>query len=553
MKREQTDILITIFLLLCFRYGGAQEQEVRLYELEDWISFKNANYPTSLSVGYQYVYFGTNGGVLRFHKYGKYWEEPFTTSNGMATDRITAIVFDPTTNYIWVAHEHGVSYLSPSAENWENVANNEFAPGIKRLGYGSGSIWVQLQDGAYLTLNKQLGDFQEYREEVSEFVRWGQSQHDQLPDFSDYFLNADFRFEPPGNIIDTDFREYPINLFFTDVNQDIYGSARGLGIIEGDQNSKRLTVRPFGPLNNRINALAQYDDQIWVGGIDSGMNPVQRRTGISIFNKNDLTWRYAESYLTPEIRTTNILEIIYGKSRFWIGTDQGLTIYNPHKRRWRRYHIAKGLFDEIITTIGVSDTVAWIGTPLGLSKISLPKFKISRVYLEPSKMHMRIFKIAVGPARIWVGTDNGLYSIEKGTHLVKHYGIHGDEIALDAAVAADFTAIGQSDSLLLFYRLDGMIKYDLSTETFEALPQFSFLSEALVYDIVVDRGFAWIGTSKGAVLIRLRDNYLEHYHKIDGLADYQVYRILPDKEVVWFGTDRGLTKYYWRKYAFMQK
>ena len=52
--------LIILFLLAYQIFGEVNRQPVRIYELGDWITYKNCNYPTSLSLGHEYVYFGTS-------------------------------------------------------------------------------------------------------------------------------------------------------------------------------------------------------------------------------------------------------------------------------------------------------------------------------------------------------------------------------------------------------------------------------------------------------------------------------------------------------------
>jgi len=112
-----------------------------------------------------------------------------------------------------------------------------------------------------------------------------------------------------------------------------------------------------------------------------------------------------------------------------------------------------------------------------------------------------------------------------------------------------YNAIAVSDSILIFERYRGLIKYLVLNREWELLPEFGLSNEVYIYDMAIDGGYLWIGTSGGAVLVRLADFYTEHYTKADGLAGNQVYKVIVDGDWVWFATDYGLTKYQWRQYA----
>ncbi|MCD6441196.1 MAG: hypothetical protein J7L86_05355 [Candidatus Marinimicrobia bacterium] len=539
--------------LAVFAENENQQSPVRIYNLEDWVSFKNCNYPTSLSVGNEYVYYGTNGGVIPFHRYGRYWQDPYTVSDYMADDYISAVLFDPTTSYIWVANEQGISYLTPSAENWENVSKRRLgipdSESIIRLGYDMSSVWLQTSDGALKTLNKYLGFYRGSADNQSDLIKWAPSRLDPLPSLQKYFINQPYRFEHDGLIYDDNFRSFPISIIFTDTNLDLYGGVWGLGPVTGDVNVKTMTVHPMGPLQNSISALTLANNKIWMGSYSDQITSDFDRSGVSVMDLKTGIWEYYETGIIPEIATQNINDIAFGQNTLWIGTDQGLTIFNTQKNRWKRYSMTKGLQDEIIWTIALEDSVAWIGTPLGLNKISLPTFKIKRIYLNRDKMKLKIFKIVATQKNIWIGTDNGLYSIDKFHHNVEHYDMFGEKTDIDDPVAADFIAIASNDSISVFSRFEGLLLYEHDTEQFKVVPQVFNMANLYIYDMALDDDYLWVATNDGAYLIRLADYYTEHYTESDGLAGNLVYKVQIAGEDVWFGTNCGLTRYKWRRYA----
>jgi len=204
--------------------GGLTTRPVREYELGDWLSYKNCNYPTSIADGDEFVFFGTSGGILPYHKYGRYWDAPYTTSDGLADDSITAVVFDPVTRYLWAAHRKGISYLTPAALKWINRDYNIHLPAsnpVNRIGVNSMAVWSMAPGGFIITNNKILGYDQGLVKHAPEDIRWGLNQDDPLPAFGIYFLDDGYQFTHDGVIIDQEFRRFPVTLFSQDINRDI--------------------------------------------------------------------------------------------------------------------------------------------------------------------------------------------------------------------------------------------------------------------------------------------------------------------------------------------
>ncbi len=526
--------------------------QVRIYDLKDWISYKNCNYPTSLSVGNEYIYFGTSGGVVPYHKFGRYFEAPYTVSDGLPADFINAVLFDTQTNYIWAAHDDGISYLSPTAERWQTTSTKSILPEnnpVNRLGRDNHYIWAVAPGDYAFKIDKTIGTILEQlgTGELSSHIHWAQTMQDPVPALGDFFANSPYRYENSGVIIDEELREYNINLFHMDKNRNFYGGIWGLGLIEGDAHVNQLNIHSYGPLRNYINALTMVDNTLWMGGMQKSVQSSFTRQGISIFNLKHQEWQYKENHFIHELATYQVTELVSAHNRIWVGTTQGLSIYDRNKETWKRLAVGHGLSDEIVLTIALEDTVAWIGTRLGLSKIFIPPYKAKRVYLTTDQVHHRINKAKTGLKYIWLATENGLYAINRTTQTVSHFDLNGKKIDPSEPVAAEYYMIGGSDSLIVFHAYNSFLKYHVKTQRFESLPNLPVMTN--IFDITVVDDYLWIGTAQGAFLVRLKDFYQEHYTTEDGLAGNAVFKIIPDGDIIWFATDQGLTQYHWRKYV----
>ena len=550
MKPVPIFILLNVFLHIFAYPRDNAEKPVRIFQIDDWVSYKNCNYVTSFTESDEYVYFGTSGGIVPYHKYQHFWAEPYTVSDGLADDYITAVLYDHSTGYLWASHRAGISYLDPTADRWENFSNNSLEifqeNTIVRLGTVSAAVCAQSSSGPVKRLDKRFAYLQGIIEDNDlQEVNWQPSRLDPVPHLTNYSINLPYQIDGNGTIFDPNFREYTVNLFYTDKRLDIYGGIWGLGILTGDYNLKILNVHSIGPLQNSVDALWLSDKELITGSLG---NNRQSRKGLSVLEFENGRWTYFENLFIPELASSNIFDIFQDNDdRIWIGTDLGLSIYNRKKEEWRRLGVNQGLRDEIIMTIAVDDTLAWIGTPLGLNKICIPTMTVRRVYLTNDRRHMQIFKIKCDDTFVWIGTDNGLYSIDKLTHNVDHYNMNGKKIDIDATTINDVHAIAVSDSITIFSQYNGLLSYEHLNNNFYHNPQFI---DSQVLDMDLTSKYLWLGTDNGAYLIRLNDFYLEHYLPIDGLAGYRVNRVRIDGNYVWFGTDRGLSKYNWRKYAF---
>ena len=49
----------------------------------DWITFSQPEIINSISEGNEYIYFATNGGILRYNFFGNYWDYPISISQGL--------------------------------------------------------------------------------------------------------------------------------------------------------------------------------------------------------------------------------------------------------------------------------------------------------------------------------------------------------------------------------------------------------------------------------------------------------------------------------------
>lgn len=541
--------LILIILSSVVLALGAQP--VREYDLGDWITIKNFNQITSLAESNTFIYFGTTGGIIPYHKHQHYEEAAYTTSDGLIDDKISAVYYDMSTQYIWAAHRGGVSYLTATGDWWENPYKQSAGqPPIVRIGALDNSIILKFADGRLLELNSQSGYEMGKFDRPADFHRidWNvTASSEPVSSVSLYNVEGGYWLKEDGYIQDHELREFPWNLKYVTDMQQLFGGVYGLGYIVGDDHLKSFQIHPSGLLKNYVNAFDFDGNYLWAGSLDDRQNDRFTRTGISRYNYKTDEWQYFEDELIHELATASVTRIDAKNDIMVAGTRLGVSVYRGDKKQWRRFSTHDGLWSDVVTAVEVGDNKALVGTDFGLNLIDLSRWQMSKVSLTDGKGVVKVHQIKQSPNYFWIGTNNGIYSLKKSSQKLRHFDFNGKQLALDKAVAANCHAIAANDSDVVFYGDNFFLKYDLKRKNWKDLPGYQW--DGLVNDLAISGEYLWIGTTKGAILLNMRTGGQEEYSAADGLAGNQVMKVIIDNDWVWFGTEKGLTKYNWRKYV----
>ncbi|MCX6831054.1 MAG: hypothetical protein NT028_02845, partial [candidate division Zixibacteria bacterium] len=106
--------LLAIPLILMLTAASLFGQRLyRFYDPGDWVTYTNTRYVTSIAKGFFTVYFGTNGGILRYDINAEKWLAPLTVSDGLPDNRIRRLAVDRMTDEIWAETVRGGSYFNP--------------------------------------------------------------------------------------------------------------------------------------------------------------------------------------------------------------------------------------------------------------------------------------------------------------------------------------------------------------------------------------------------------------------------------------------------------
>lgn len=256
------------------------------------------------------------------------------------------------------------------------------------------------------------------------------------------------------------------------------GTSKGLCILS---NNQLHLVEGFS--NKKINCLFySISSGLWVG------------TTEGLYHYTNKVFKQIESdagLLNNQI--TSLTENLISKELF-IGTSNGLKIYNSTTQKIITYHVINGLLDEEINALIATNTgEIWIGSKSGLVNFTNNHFSYFTINNDNNSNIVRSLYMDY-ENNLWIGTHNGLYQ----------------------------------------YRDKGFMSYGKQEG----------LGGAFVYQIINDKqNNIWITTENNGVF-KYNNGYFKNYSSKEGLNTINVVSaICIDEGEMWFGTNKGIISF----------
>ena len=527
---SRTCFTYTFFALISLLWlaSPAAGQSTKLrYEEGDWVSYTDFRYVNSISVGHQYIYFGTTGGVTRYDRYLSRWDTPYTTSDGLSENWIERVAYDPTNEYIWCLTRSGyINYRHPTEKRWHTASS--------------------VSTGLLLSDPPQV-------------------------EYPDFFTEFEIIFITEGynaTIQDRHLRTYPIQWSVIDNWDNMWIATWGLNAGTADMRTQRLEMLKFGLIESNVAAMIFDGPEMWFAGIGE----IQGSQGITRFNRNSKGWSYYEARLINGLRSDNVTSMAADSQFVWFGTYNGLAQLNKNKRSWKTYTILDGLSDNEVLDVALDEERLWIGTAFGLCFMDLITGAIFKIGNENIATAI-VYDIQVDNDRIWVATNHGLFFKPKERKEWEYYEDREDylgDVVVDMAADSGsvwFAALPSwaiDERLFIKTKAHELITGKPTVPGKEPLPISLFLtmfdkessqwqqhfppgtfSFGTIYDLAINEQSAWIATDEGVLKFDRRRNTWRRFTTEDGLLHNTVQTILLDGDYVWFGTPQGATRFYW--------
>lgn len=490
------------FLLLFFLLIFNQVSFSYIYREGDWVSYTMTRYVSSIAMDNKTVYFGTNGGLVRYNKFERNWEKPFTTSDGLPDNRINQVAYDPNSDEIWVDTPLGVASHNPT--------------------------------------------FKEWRMEVDFPWELVQSDRDSLK-LPNFFTEFGYDFYSEGYILDRRLSRYEVTDYLRDDwGDNLWVATWGLGVGFGSLRNWNLELYSFGLYQNDVKDICIDDDVIWFGGNDI----FQDREGITKYNRAEGNWEYLVEGYENNLRSVSINDIEASNDFVWFGTTRGLGIYNKEKENWKFYTRSKGLSNNYITCLeyyqeAKRKEVLFIGTSDGLCYYNIEKDSIVQFADEDiNSEHINCLKVAQD--YLWIGTEFGVYRI------LLLGGNRGIFSTPDGITLSNVNDIEDDKKKVWFATGRGILGYDPNTAEREVYQLSGNYPGERPLKLTVDEENLWVGTQSGIWKMDKETKNWENFIIFDGLIDNDIQAITLDGDYIWFGTPWGATRFYWNNPRFSE-
>jgi hypothetical protein len=464
----------------------------------DWVSYSVFRYVTSIAYDYQYVYFGTTGGVTRYDRYKQHWDTPFTTSDGLPDNWIRNVAYDPTKDVVWADT------------------------------YGGAAVY-------YRVFGEWTKDYQ-FPHELAK----SDTADLELPNFfTDYgptSTGSDY-------VTDANLNRYPIiNYLKDDFYDELWIATWGLNAGLASFQDLRLKMFKFGLYDKDVKAILIDGDDIWFGGTGF-LNP---STGITRYNRKNETWEYYSSYYVPFL-TSHAVNTMEADSQYvWIGTPKGLVRMKKRDSTWRSYSSFRGLPDNQVTSLESEGRYLWIGTTRGLAFYDT-KYDSLKTIKDPLLKNLYIFSILADSYYVWVGTENGVYTLDKEKKTWYRF------VTPDGLLTGQVRSIAQwSDKKVssgkeeLWFGTDmGILGYAPTSDKSRVYDNRLNFPEVDVVKLACDSENVWVATKSGVWKLNRETDIWIKYTTDDGLLDNNVQDMVLDGDYIWFGTPQGATRFFW--------
>jgi len=532
---------------------GADAQERRRgsnprYAPGDWISYSTTRYVTSIAIGNPYVYFGTGGGITRYNYFSNAWDYPWTTSNGLADNAVTAVAFDVSTGYLWCATRSGVSYLDPASERWKNLFADEVGippfDEVTSIGVSADELWLETRSGRLFRGDKYSGNFFAYVPNPGEpgfnsQTQWFGERAPKSENLPRFFMKSGYLFDPRGEIQDFRLRRYQVTVAAPDPWGRVWLGTWGLGAARGDLRTLRLDLLSMGLAQRDVRAIAVKGNEMWLGGV-SGIGV---ESGITLWNRRRDEWTYYEAPFVSGLTNDQVTSMAIDGDFIWFGTLQGLMLYDRKEDRWRVFSVFQRLLDDQINDVAVDDQSLWVATRLGLNRIlkgsiGTDSLQVQRIDFE-NVGNVEVYHLALQENLLWAATAYGLYIYDTA----KDTGgfLAGSEGPVDKTV----TAVCGFRNELWVGTIDGIEVYDTARKKWLGVPMRRLYTATPIYCLAADEKAVWAGTDNGVLKYDRERAFWRFFTTEDGLIDNHVRAISIEGDYIWFGTAGGLTRFYW--------
>lgn len=514
----------------------------------DWVQYRQTGDITSITEGFTYVYFGSeSGGILRYHGFGRRFEEPITRAQGISSNTVTAVHFDRETGILWAGTDQSLEYSFNHEGDWHRISLIDIGldryTRIDQIGSSKESLWIR-SGSLFIKLDRSSGILLGmFSAPDVEDVQWSSgrlSAMDIPTDILESYSVMDGWLYIYDGFLGPKGKRAFIRTAHTGKFRDIWiGCSDGM-IFLGDTQMKALTPVQSGLANSDVMTLF-IKNGIWIGGRWN-----KDAKGITHFFPKRQEFYPVEFDVTLNMNPQPVYEILEMKNEVWFGGMDGVMIYNKQKDYWRFYGSERGFPMGRVRGMVEMDEFVWVAASRGLTRISKKTKRLTQTEIGDRLKDVFIYDLIEADGDLWIATEYQLmiYSTEDNTLKNFRNVGHVSEIAERMDGLFQFTALAYFGNTLAAATSFGIIGFDFETQKWSVLAEPSKYAGSIPKSLAGTKQHLFIGTDTGLFRVDTKDDFFRIYNYpfIGQVNDMYI-----NKNQLWLGTSEGLVMFRWKK------
>ena len=504
LKEIQYAKINKFFFLSLFLINILHAQADQRFDLFDWEIIGNNGSINSISEGYQYIFFATNGnGILRFNKFSRKFDQSLYLGQGIKSKKIKHVYFDKYTGILWSAGDKSLEFTSSREGNWNQVNYDRLSiksyNDIQDLGSSSNYLWVRTLS-SYLKLDHVSGTFLGLFPYPDEQVFWGDFNYRNnltVKDFAfeDFFVENGWLLTNQGaSDQNGTFSKY-VSFLETESEFSWIGLSNGY-ILALDNFSK--TVSPVSKGTEfTIPFTMSFNDKLWVAGIGNS-----NYNALYVINKDFNEERNFKNSNYSNFSYSDIYSSKAFSEEVWLGSEGSVIIYDQRKDFFRTLGYDKGIPVERVEFIESLDNKVYIGSRNDLIVIDKSSKKIidSKISDLIKKNNLFIDDLKVIGKIIFLISSGKVYQFNSNEQInINQY----NNFSLDQF--KPYAVYGNNNSK--YFVSERGIVNNINEKVIPSSLYFNYR----VSDIVLADNYMYIGTTGGLAIYDIKENQLHNF------------------------------------------
>ena len=504
LKEIQYAKINKFFFLSLFLINILHAQADQRFDIFDWEIIGNNGSINSISEGYQYIFFATNGnGILRFNKFSRKFDQSLYLGQGIKSKKIKHVYFDKYTGILWSAGDKSLEFTSSREGNWNQVNYDRLSiksyNDIQDLGSSSNYLWVRTLS-SYLKLDHVSGTFLGLFPYPDEQVFWGDFNYRNnltVKDFAfeDFFVENGWLLTNQGaSDQNGTFSKY-VSFLETESEFSWIGLSNGY-ILALDNFSK--TVSPVSKGTEfTIPFTMSFNDKLWVAGIGNS-----NYNALYVINKDFNEERNFKNSNYSNFSYSDIYSSKAFSEEVWLGSEGSVIIYNQRKDFFRTLGYDKGIPVERVEFIESLDNKVYIGSRNDLIVIDKSSKKIidSQISDLIKKNNLFIDDLKVIGNIIFLISSGKVYQFNSNEQInINQY----SNFSLDQF--KPYAVYGNNNSK--YFVSERGIVNNINEKVIPSSLYFNYR----VSDIVLADNYMYIGTTGGLAIYDIKENQLHNF------------------------------------------